>query len=165
MQVLVYFSMQEELDVGAVSRRLSNRNRSLKVFMRGQKSPTLFVARLWDASLQCTKGGTVSEGRLAGSAAVRISFLGWLEGGRVQKQSKQALFRRERHLNPPCLYGERVVASTEMSRAVLGQPKAPSRHKTSSSSSYSIYLMRFLKNTLRAVLPLAQTPSSWQSLN
>lgn len=45
-------------------------------------------------------------------------------------QSK-LLFRRERHLNPPCLYGERVVASTEMSMAMLGQPKAPSRHKIS----------------------------------
>lgn len=85
--------MHQELDVGAVSQCLGNRNRSLTVFMRGQKSPTLFVARLWDASLQCTKGGTVSEGRLAGSAAVRISFLGWQEGSKVQRQSKQVAFQ------------------------------------------------------------------------
>lgn len=45
--------------------------------------------RLWDVSVQ-SEVSEVSEGRLAGSAAVRISFLGWQEGGRVQRQLKQA---------------------------------------------------------------------------
>lgn len=78
--------------------------------LRVSGSPGL---RLWDVSLQCASGGTVSEGRLAGSAAVRISFLGWQEAGRVQSSQSKLLFRRER-------------------LAMLGQPKAPSRHKISS---------------------------------
>lgn len=44
--MLVYFSIHQELGFGAVSRGLANRNRSLEVFVREQKSPTLFVARL-----------------------------------------------------------------------------------------------------------------------
>lgn len=87
--------------------------------------------RLWGVDLQCTRGGTVSEGRLAGSAAGRISFLGWQEGGRVQRQPKQTALQEGEALKSTVFLWGKGSASTEMSIAVLGQPKAPSRHKTS----------------------------------
>lgn len=85
--------------------------------------------RLWAVSLQCIRGGTVSEGRLAGSAAVRISFLGWQEGGRVQRQLKQAALQEGVALKSTMFVWEKGCCFNRDEHGHSGPSHSP--HKTS----------------------------------
>lgn len=100
-----------------------------------------------DVSLQCTRVGQLVKAGWLGLQQSGSAFWCFRREAEGRSSQNKLLFRREKRLNPPCLYGRRVVASTELSMAMLGQAKAPSRHQTSSSSSCSIYLMRFKGHT------------------
>lgn len=89
---------------------------------------------------------------------------GWVCGGQDQlsRQSAEAAQApgREKHLNLPCFYGEKVI-STEHEHGCAGSTQSRILDtELVSSIDYSMYLRECQEGTFRAVLPLAQTPSS-----
>lgn len=98
-----------------------------------------------------------SEGRQLGLQWAGPAF--W--SGRQSAEAADCSARKDKHLHLPCFCGRGVVALTEHGHGPAGPTQSPIWTFLQHQLQHMVWGV--VRSTFRAVLPLAQTPRSWQS--